>query len=74
MKRSTRVLLAGVVLEALLGGIGWYLIDELANGNLTASTSQSETVSTITTIIGMAMGGLAGLVAVIYIVLRRGGN
>ena len=71
MKRSTRVVLVGIILEVLLGGIAWLLLSKLDSGDLHAANSVAETTSTITTIIGAAMGGLAALLAVMWFVIRR---
>ncbi|HAH10086.1 MAG TPA: hypothetical protein DCL48_08300, partial [Alphaproteobacteria bacterium] len=70
MKRSTRILIAGVVIELLLFGIGYYLLEQMRTGALTPSGSAAEAASTITTIIGGAMGALGAIVMVMYLVVR----
>jgi hypothetical protein len=74
MKRSVRVLIAGLLIEGLLAGIAWWLISGLQRGDFQAANSPAETISTITTVIGGAMGVVAALVLVMVIVLRRSGN
>lgn len=74
MKRSTRILIAGVVIELMLAGIAFYLLRQIETGALTPATSASDAVSTITSTIGMAMGALAGLMIVLYVVARRAGK
>jgi hypothetical protein len=52
MKRPTRILIAGIVVEALLAGIGIWLLTQIANGSLTPTTSVAETRATIFTVLG----------------------
>jgi hypothetical protein len=71
MKKSTRVLIAGLVVEALLAGIGIWLLTQLASGSLTPTTSIAETRATIFTVLGGAMGALGGVLIVAWIVAKR---
>jgi ABC-type branched-subunit amino acid transport system permease subunit len=74
MKPSNRILFLGILLEAGLFALGAYLLGRLADGSLKAASSIAETTTTITTMLGGAMGGLAGLFLVIYLVLRTRGS
>jgi hypothetical protein len=47
---------------------------ELASGRMKPSTSVADASSTITTVLGAAMGALGGLMLVIYFVLKRRGT
>jgi hypothetical protein len=71
MKRPTRILIAGIVVEALLAGIGIWLLTQIANGSLTPTTSVAETRATIFTVLGGAMGALGGVLIVAWIVAKR---
>lgn len=70
MKRSVRILLVGAVLEALLFGIGAWLINQLKIGAMQPTNSAEETISVITSTLGSAMGVVAGLVIVLFLVAR----
>jgi hypothetical protein len=71
MKKSIRVLLAGMAIELLILLGGAFMIFQLERGALTPAGSMEETVSTITTTLGGAMGVIGGLVLVLFIVARR---
>lgn len=73
MKPSKRIFFTGIVIELLLAAIGYYLLTELAAGHLKPSTNMADAASTVTSVLGAVMGGLAGLLLVVYIVLRRRG-
>jgi hypothetical protein len=70
MKRSSRILLVGLVLEMLLVGIGAWLINQLKIGAMQPTNSVEETVSVITSTLGTAIGVVAGLVIVLFLVAR----
>jgi uncharacterized membrane protein len=71
MKPSNRILIAGLAIELLLGGIGAWLLMQLSTGVLKPTNSVAETASTITTILGGIMGGLGGLLLVLWFVARK---
>lgn len=74
MKPSSRIILALFVIEAGLAGLWWLLLDRLRTGALKPSGSMAETVSTLSTTLGAAMGGLAGLGLALYLALRLRGR
>jgi hypothetical protein len=74
MKLSKRILILGIVIELSLMGLGVWLLLQLESGVLRPTTSVAQTTSTVTTVLGTAMGGLGGLLLVLYIVLRRRGS
>jgi hypothetical protein len=74
MKPSNRILLVGVVVEAMLAALGIYLVMQISSGGMSTSVSPAEAKATITTVLGSAMGGLGGLLLVVYIVLKRRGS
>lgn len=71
MKPSIRILLVGIIIEFLLAGIGAFLLNQLATGQMRPANSLEETTSVLTTTLGGAMGVLGGLILVIFFVLRR---
>jgi hypothetical protein len=71
MKPSIRLLVAGIVIECLLAGIGAFLLNQLTTGQMHPTHSVPETASVITTTLGMAMGGIGGVVLVMFFVMRR---
>ncbi len=74
MKPSVRVMIAGVLLELALAGLAWYLTSQLQSGAMQPSGTLEEAVTTIMQVIGGVMGGLGGLLIVVYFVLRRKEN
>jgi hypothetical protein len=74
MKPSRRILLLGIFLELMLAGLGWYLLTQIATGGMKTVTSAAEASQTIGSVIGMVMGGLGGLLLVIYFLLKRRGS
>jgi hypothetical protein len=74
MKPSNRILLAGIVIETMLGGLGGYLVMQISRGAMTTRVSPAEAIANTTTVLGTAMGALGGLLLVIFIVLRRRGS
>lgn len=74
MRRSTRVLLALLVIEALLAaGAGW-LIWQLQTGALQAVKSADASATVVLTQVGGIMGALAGVMLVVAVVLRLQGK
>ena len=71
MKPSNRVLLVGLIIETFLASLGAYLVIQITSGALLTPVSATEAKTAITTVIGVAMGGLGGLLLVVYIVLKR---
>lgn len=74
MKPSARVILLLVIVELGLAGLWWYLLDALRTGQLRPSGSMAEAVSTTSSMLGGAMGVVAGLFLVTALVLRRRGR
>lgn len=70
MKRSTRILLTGLVMELFLFGIGAFLINQLKTGAMRPTNSMEETITGITSTLGTVIGGLAGIILVLYFVAR----
>ena len=73
MKRSSRVLLAGVVIELLLAGIAIWLVSGISDGTMSTTVSPQEATTTVTSTIGGVMGVLAGVLGVAWFVMRRRG-
>ncbi len=71
VKPSVRVMIAGVLLELALAGLAWYLTSQLRSGAMQPSGTLEEAVTTILQVIGGVMGGLGGLLIVVFFVLRR---
>lgn len=74
MQPSKRILILGIVFEIALAALAWYLISQLRSGAMQPSGTLEEAVTTITQVIGGVMGGLGGLLIVVYFVLRRKEN
>lgn len=74
MKPSNRILIVGILLEAMLFALGGYLLMQISSGGMTTTTSPAEAITTITTVLGTVMGALAGLLLILYIVLKRRGS
>ncbi len=72
MKKSNRILVAGIIVESLLAAIGLTLLMAMATGDLIPATSAAETRATIFTVLGGAMGTIGGLLLVLWIVALRG--
>ena len=73
MKKSTRILILLVVLEALIVALGGWLISGLANGTLHAATTPAEASATVFSVLGSVAGVIAGVCGVIWFVMRRRG-
>jgi hypothetical protein len=71
MKPSTRLLVGGIVIECLLAGIGAFLLNQLATGQMRPTNSVAETASVVTSTLGTAMGGVGGILVVLFFVMRR---
>jgi hypothetical protein len=52
MKPSTRILLAGVAIEAMLAALGMYLVMQISSGAMATSVSPAEAKATITSVLG----------------------
>jgi hypothetical protein len=70
MKRSTRILIGGLVIELLLAGIAAWLFYSLKTGAIQPTNSAAETGSVIGSTLGGAMGAIGGLLIVMYIIAR----
>lgn len=73
MKKSSRLLIALVAIEAVLFGIGAWLIDGLNSGALQPANNEQETAQTIFSVLGSAMGLIAGVAGVAIVTMRRKG-
>ena len=73
MKKSTRILILLITLEALILVLGGWLIGGLADGSLHASTSPAETTATVLSVLGTVAGVIAGVAGVMWFVMRRRG-
>jgi hypothetical protein len=74
MKPSTRILLAGIAIEAMLAALGMYLVLQISSGAMATSVSPAEAKAAITSVLGAVMGGLGGLLLVLFILLKRRGS
>jgi len=74
MKPSVRVMLLGIVIEAALAGTWAYLLSQITSQTMKTTVPPAEAAETISSVMGPAMGGLAGLLIVVILVLRRGGR
>lgn len=71
MAPSKRILVLGLVIEAGLATLAWYLVAMLRSGTLQPSGTVDEAVSTILGTMGTLMGALAGVLIVAWFVLRK---
>ena len=71
MPPSKRILIFGVIIEIGLAVLGWFLISQLQSGAMQPSGTVEEASATILQVLGTAMGGLGGVLIVVYFVLRR---
>ncbi len=74
MKPSNRVLIVGIIIELCLAGLAAYLLLQLKSGGMTAATSPEDAASTITSVLGTAMGALGGMIVAAFIILRSRGR
>ena len=73
MKKSTRALIGLVVIEALLlGGAAW-MVGQVKSGDW-QSPDPAAAITTITSIAGGAMGIVAAVLVMAWLVHRRKGN
>lgn len=71
MKRSSRILIVGVILELFIAAIGIWLMMQMQSGQLTPSTTAADATATIFSVLGTVMGALGGLLIVSYFVAKR---
>ena len=71
MPPSKRILILGIIIEISLAALGWFLISQLQSGAEQPSGTVEEASATILQVLGAAMGGLGGVLVVLYFVLRR---
>lgn len=71
MAPSRRILLLGIIIEAGLAGLAWFLFTQLRTGAMQPSGTVEEAVSTILQTLGSVMGALAGVLIAVWFVLRR---
>jgi cytosine/uracil/thiamine/allantoin permease len=71
MPPSKRILIFGLVIEIGLAALGWFLISQLQSGAMQPTGTVEEASATILQVLGSVMGGLGGLLLVVYFVLRR---
>lgn len=71
MAPSKRILILGIIIEAGLAGLAWFLVNQLRSGAMQPSGTLEEAVSTILQTMGSVMGALAGILIVVWFVLRR---
>ncbi len=71
MPPSKRILIFGVILEIGLAALGWFLISQLRSGAMQPTGTVEEASATILQVLGTVMGGLGGVLIVVYFVLRR---
>jgi len=74
MKRSTRLGIVLVVIEAGLAALWMWLLSGLRSGDLKPSGTAAEAAATVSSTIGGVMGALGGVLLVAIVVLRRKGN
>ncbi|RAZ88255.1 hypothetical protein DPM33_24505 [Mesorhizobium hawassense] len=68
MSKKARVILTGVIIEAMLAGVWWYLARYgLANPDRVAANFREVVGQTM----GMAMGGVLGLCFILFFVAAR---
>ena len=71
MKPSKRILILGIIVEAGLAGLAYFLVNQLRTGAMQPSGTLEEAVGTILGTIGQVMGALAVVLIVVWFVLRR---
>jgi uncharacterized protein (TIGR03382 family) len=74
MKKSKRIVILFVVVEALLAAIMVFLTLQVRSGALQTTVSPEETIARIGGSIGGVMGALGGFLLVFAWVLRRRGE
>jgi hypothetical protein len=71
MKKSVRILVVGIAIEALLAGIASWLLTQMAKGNLVPTTSAADARATIFAVFGGAMGAMGGVMIAAWLVAKR---
>lgn len=71
MAPSKRILILGLIIEAGLAGLAYYLVNQLRTGAMQPNGTLEEAVGTILQTMGQVMGALAGVLIVVWFVLRR---
>ncbi|MBK8374948.1 MAG: hypothetical protein IPL18_08805 [Sphingomonadales bacterium] len=71
MKKSTRILLLLILIEAGLAAIWLWLMHGISSGNLRPATSAADTASTVGSILGGAMGIVLTVFGLTWFVLRK---
>ena len=71
MPPSKRILIFGLIIEIGLAALAWFLISQLQSGAMQPSGTVEEASATILQVLGTVMGGLGGLLIVVYFVLGR---
>jgi cytosine/uracil/thiamine/allantoin permease len=71
MAPSKRILILGIIIEAGLAGLAWFLVTQLRSGAMQPSGTVEEAVTTILQTLGSVMGALAGVLIAVWFVLRR---
>jgi hypothetical protein len=74
MKKSKRILILAIVVEALLAAIMVFLVLQVKSGAIGTVVSAEETIGRIGTAIGAAMGALGVFFALFALHLRRQGD
>ena len=71
MPPSKRILILGIIIEIGLAVLCWFLISQLQSGAMQPTGTVEEASATILQVLGSVMGGLGGVLLVVYFVLRR---
>ena len=71
MAPSKRILILGIIIQAGLAGLAWFLVTQLRIGAMQPNGNLEDAVSTILGTMGQVMGALAGVLIVVWFVLRR---
>lgn len=74
MKKSKRILILAIVVEALLAAIMVFLVLQVKSGAIGTVVSPEETIGRIGTAIGAAMGTLGVFVVLYSLHLRKQGD
>jgi hypothetical protein len=74
MKKSNRILILAIVVEALLAAITVVLVLQVRSGAIGTVVSPEETIGRIGTAIGAAMGTLGVFFALLALHLRKQGD
>jgi hypothetical protein len=74
MKKSKRILMLGVFIEAFLASVAVFLIVQTKSGALGVVVSQEETIGRIGSAIGAAIGALGVFFILFWLHLRKQGE